>query len=933
MNSYQRVCATGALCLASLMGAACGDRHAESPATFLMPMVEPDLTEWELLLPRAIVHSEGDLLIVEEGRRTLTRLSMAGTVRERRPIWLDHPGFPSVSGSRVGAAAARDPAGTWVLVEGVGPVYLADDGSAPDPLGAGSLGALPGDGLEANAVDWTATVGLTVDRDARLVVAVSDRVFRIDDGVADLIAGGGDGPVPGPALDMDLRFDSGAGLAFGPAGELFVGDSATGLLIQIDPDGTAQTVAGGGDNLSIGSAPSSATSAVLELSDASLVWDDDHAQLAILEVRRVILLDPAAGTIRTLEGATTLPGGLVSIGESLVISSRWGGVQRFEAESSSDLVLRPETRPDLGRADALVAVGTSSFAMRDPGTGRWSLSVPEEGVFTLVDTRNPRAPPTRVLAADDRAFVYYLTTVDLRRMEVNSGFGLVGRRRASPVFEGQTLARYPLPMEGELQWDQGTLWVLDSCRGILLRVATDTGVIEVVAGSTSGGSFPLIDRRTNLTSLNLEAPTHMVVGGQWVALVDNRGDGDRLYVLNTAAEASEWAGLEVDAGQTALIDLDTSVITALASSQGSLFVGFEDDDAQAAIVRIATDGTASNVPNVPEDGATALLALSDDLLLIGSSTGVGTAVNLGTSDASVLGVSIAAGASSEIVALGAGIRELSGDADRVLALDDVGWVHTIGASTAPILEIAGQAIDLAVGPDGLALALIDGALHGAGLDGPVEFLDWSVPVLPGEELMSPVAGWLDGSPVSTMSFGDNITALAIGPDGSLFILDHELQGLLRAQADDDGRVRNSSATFLESRGDPLPLGQHPLSLQIDADGRPVLARQDALYRLEADQWRLLLGGGEAAPEPGREGGEAHVSHITGVAFDGQSTFVRAREGLVTLDQDGAITQVVESLGSPPLDPGLTASARSIAWIDGGLHLLFGGGVYRLVGEP
>jgi sugar lactone lactonase YvrE len=115
-------------------------------------------------------------------------------------------------------------------------------GSGPSGLGRGGFA----DGPSASA-RFNLPKGVAIDTDGQIFVADTDnlRIRRISkDGTVTTVAGTGElGKADGPALQAS--FANICGIAFGPAGNLFIADQPNNAVRRLDPSGTVTTFAKG----------------------------------------------------------------------------------------------------------------------------------------------------------------------------------------------------------------------------------------------------------------------------------------------------------------------------------------------------------------------------------------------------------------------------------------------------------------------------------------------------------------------------------------------------------------------------------------------------------------------------------------------------------------------------------------------------------------
>ena len=161
-----------------------------------------------------------------------------------------------------------------------------------------------GDGGPAKIAGLTAIGGLAVDAAGNLYVADTwdDRVRRIDaNGIISTVAGTGDAGRSGdfgPAIEA--RLDKPEGVAVGPVGNIYIADTDNHVVRRVDASGTITTIAGTGDRGYSGDGGSATESA---LSEPRAVAVDSVGNVYVADSANGIVRRVAVdGTISTVAG-------------------------------------------------------------------------------------------------------------------------------------------------------------------------------------------------------------------------------------------------------------------------------------------------------------------------------------------------------------------------------------------------------------------------------------------------------------------------------------------------------------------------------------------------------------------------------------------------------------------------------------------------------
>ena len=926
--------------IVALLMAACGTSGSGEPPTRVVPLIEADSSADRLLRPRGLALDEETLAIAEEGRRTLT-LVREGVVESRRPLWpVDLPAeFVSAASDDAGTVVARASDGYWVAMPGLGPLFLPDRGPS-FVLGAGVNGDLPADGGLVSEADLTAIRGLALDED-ELLVAVADQILRVVDDRFEAVAGSGESGIAldGVATEMTLALGAQVGLTVAGDGAVLFADAGSGRLWRV-AGGQARAVAGGGERFLAPADPVDSDTLALQLGHDHLSWRaGDDALIALLggTVYRLTDLASAAPQIQVLAGSAPLARGLALRGDAALITSLFGSV--FElTDAGSEPILAPEAVSlPLGRAGAVLRIGSTSLVIQDPAQGRVSLWVPGQGAFAIDQVRTPAAPMPWPIASTPDANVFAVSTRGLQYTDLSGPVSsLLARRSPLPVADGQRIDETILPMVGELRGDgEGRVWLLDVCQGLLLRFEPGDGLVEHVAGQVNGGGRPGPTADVRLDLLTLEAPTALTVTGDLALVVDTIDGRDALYALNSGDDAVELTGVAVEAGRGAylggngaaaysegepLFGLALQRIHRVTSLGDALVLSVDDIEAPA-VVLVDREGLVSTLSEPTAGAPDALAATAEGLVLLGwESAPELVAINPGETSASLLGVEVPARDAAQLTNVAAGIRDIIAlDAGAVLTVSADGEIERHSEEGSAFVGRTSSDSASAAAVDGAVYLLDAGALFAVAFDGAPTLMEESVPTSPGALVLDALEGWRPNTRLSTLPFGANVTSMTVASDGSLYWTDGDTQSLLRARPE-SGEITGETIVDLVSRGEPVPLGHQPLSLSVAAE---------VVY---------LAGWTSGDANVSRFAGDAWASFgprftgTTGMVAERDGVFVRHNSGVTELDLEGEVVGSIPDLASQVRDPTLAAFTSAMTVIRGRPVVILGGGVYQLTDD-
>lgn len=197
-------------------------------------------------------------------------------------VWLDHAGNLLIA-DILNARIRRVRAGTGTIETIAGNGDLGDDG-----LATNAILSVPGDLVYFAGKLYVADYGnrriRCIDLATRVITTVAGGGTRIGDGI--------------PATDAELVLPE--GIAIDPHGTLYIADNILNRVLAVDlKTGILRTLAGGGKaeaaNLD------SARSARLFMPSAMAVGPDGNLYVAEFGARKIRVIDPASGAIRTLQ--------------------------------------------------------------------------------------------------------------------------------------------------------------------------------------------------------------------------------------------------------------------------------------------------------------------------------------------------------------------------------------------------------------------------------------------------------------------------------------------------------------------------------------------------------------------------------------------------------------------------------------------------------
>ncbi len=935
--------AVGLACAGALAAPSCGDGGSAGDLVALRPILRADTASTHLLRPRGVVAVDDLIVVVEEGRRTLTWLDRAGRVRARRPLYVPgvEPAAREGAGLDAGGVLLRDDDGYWTLVPGLGPVRVPLDPAAPPILlGAGPGGEAAVPGAETATADLSDVRGMALSR-GELLLAVNNRILRDSEGRLLVEAGNGEVGVPAISEDAEsqpLSLGAQVGIAADGDGAFYFADAGSARIWRVGRTGSLRPLAGGGATLRPPSEPVLAYDIALELGSSVLAWDDATREVVALLGSTVYRFDPTAegGPSAVAFGTgASLSRSLAIDGDGLLVTSLRGSVYRVTPTESVRLTEPAEGTPPLAWAGALSSVGASSLLIQDVGQRRLLVDIPGEGTFSIAAPLVPSAPLVHPFAGTPDAHMYAvrnsgLTDLDFSDFTVRA----VAPRFGRFAVDGQRLTDVALPERTSVAMDDGgRLWILDGDGGVLVRAEPTTGVLTVVAGTVSGGVRPDVDRPAELANLNLSGARGLAVQGDLaVVLEDLEGGGTRVFALNAGAAPVEVAGVSVAPGTAAylggdgeaayvpgarLLETGFARIEVALPAASALFLAVSDPVAPG-VLGAAADGVLADV-GIDGPAPDALARTDEGALVAGWEDGDELiAANPTSSPVEVLGVSLPGGGRAQVGTAPNGAAFLTADeGDALYSLSGRGAISAHRRAGNEVLGIAPDgAEELALFRGGL-LAIGGRSLFGLAAEaGTPTFADLTLPPAPGGTLVEARERFDGALRLGNLDFGPNVVGMAAGEDGALAWADGPARSVFRATPRGGEpltaetpveRVLTDGVAPDESRAAPLALRGADLYL-----GGP-----DGLWRVR-DGEVLRLG---------------DASGVTGLVRYGAGIVARTSRGLLYVSEDGEALEALTLLGADSADPTMSALGQSLSLRDDRLVLVVGGEVYELEGWP
>lgn len=249
----------------------------------------------------------GNLYVAEPFQHRVRRISTSGIVTT--VAGNGSPGYLE-DGVLATSTSLNGPQG--IALDSAGNLYIADtDNNRIRKVAGGVISTVAGDGTYGFAVDGVPATGTPLARPQDVKLDSSDeiwiadsesnRVLNVDGtGVITTTAGGGDCCSLGDGgLATDAMLDGPRGIAFGPSGDLYIADNFSRRVRKVDLSGIITTVAGNGTSFHGDGGP--ATEAMLSRPRGLVVDGSGNLFIADAHNHRVRKVD-GAGTISTVAG-------------------------------------------------------------------------------------------------------------------------------------------------------------------------------------------------------------------------------------------------------------------------------------------------------------------------------------------------------------------------------------------------------------------------------------------------------------------------------------------------------------------------------------------------------------------------------------------------------------------------------------------------------
>ncbi|MEM7339450.1 MAG: hypothetical protein AAF467_12435 [Actinomycetota bacterium] len=435
--------------------------------------------------------------------------------------------------------------------------------------------------------------------------------------------------------------------------------------------------------------------------------------------------------------------------------------------------------------------------------------------------------------------------------------------------------------------DDGRVFVLDETSARVRAIGTD-GIVTTVAGTAPG---PATGDGGAAVEAVLDTPTGIDVGADGTLVIVG---GARLRVVGPDGIISTMVG----SGQ------------ATAALPGPV-----DGSRPLAAVDAVLRDDGSVLATETGQGRVVSIDTARHLSILGGSTQRVTEVTAGRANQAYLG----ALASLDVTAEGA-VLTTSTNTGRVWSITPQGQAAImVGGGTEPVANgVAARDLDLARGPQAIA-ASGDGQMYLLAEHRLLRIDETGGVVVVAGSGESPRELGPDGQPALEAALGTS-QALAIGPDGAVYIADDSKPSIRRldpdgtlttvvgtGQAGDNGAGRAGTETLVASVRD-LTFDSQDRLLYTDYDNNVV-------RRVETDGTVTTVAGTGAAAS-GPDGGQATATAIhnpTGVAVVGDSIYVSEFRGRIRqIRPDGTVATLFQN-GRQRITDLMVFSSGSIIW--------------------
>jgi len=510
-------------------------------------------TQVTLVDPSAVAISPvtGDIFVADVYYRRVLRIDLQGRIFSAVGT-----GEPGGCGFAAPAAGVSLTTPNELAFDREGNLWIAD-------IGAGLLCQMTPDGMVAARIRGGVT-GITFDLANNLVVAFGTTIFRLTpDNVFELIGGqetpgrSGNG---GPAVDAE--FSSIAGLAYDPAGNLYVVDSDNRDVRVIAPNGIVTPFAGTGE-FGTGGVGGPALQAQFRQPTHVGIRDDGAVIVADFAASRIVeilpsgvlqewfppfafrplsgvsgfALDPVRGLVATSSNSLIIEG--TSPGDARIIA----GAERFPAAGDGG----PATRARLFQPAGIDQTSDGTVVVADR-LGRYIrafdketgviISISGDGTFDVNGNgglaRNAAFGRGGGVSVSDLNEIFIVHTIGAGVRKID-GSGVITQAAGGNVLGfsgdgGSALEATFFGIEGVTVDPAGRIWIADTHNHRVRRVEID-GRVDTVAGTGVRGSDGE-DGQARQAQLSFPGSIAVDSQGRAFLIEDNRvlriGDDGRL---------------------------------------------------------------------------------------------------------------------------------------------------------------------------------------------------------------------------------------------------------------------------------------------------------------------------------------------------------------------------------------------------------------------
>ena len=436
----------------------------------------------------ATFDGEGNLYVVDlinnRLRKIDPRTGIIQTIAGNGGFGFSPDGIPATQASLgivYGATAVIDPQGNVVFSDPSSNRVRrinSQTGIISTLTGNGTPG-FSGDGGPATGAVLFAPHGIVFDQDGNLFIndAGNQRIRRIDarTGVITTIAGNGargfsgDG---GPATSASFNLERGGGMAFDPAGNLYIADGLNFRVRRIDRQSNIITTVAGSGNPAFGGDSGLATSAGMEPTGVAF---DGSGNLLISDfTNRIRRVDAQTRIITTIAGTgKTKFGGDGGLATNAGLSFLGG----FSLDSQNNLYISDEPFHYIHRVDGRTGIINIIAGTGNPG------SHGDGGLATSAGLSSPRGQ-----ALDGQGNLYFADTFNNRIRRINLQTGIIttvaGNGNESFGGDGGPATSAALFNPSGVAFDRnGNFYIADTGNHRVRMVEASSGRISTVAGT------------------------------------------------------------------------------------------------------------------------------------------------------------------------------------------------------------------------------------------------------------------------------------------------------------------------------------------------------------------------------------------------------------------------------------------------------------------